>query len=83
MPVGHTDPLPLDIHEALVHLSAAAGLSPADVLREAIDLYARELEDRQSVERAERLTPSQADLNAIIAKNPRPVTWHDSDQPLF
>jgi predicted DNA-binding protein len=83
MTVGHTDPLPLDVHEALVRLSAAAGLSPADVLREAIDLYARELEDKLAVARAQRITPSQAELNAIIAKNPRPATWHDSDQPLF
>jgi predicted DNA-binding protein len=83
MSVGHTDPLPLDVHEALVRLSAAAGLSPAEVLREAIDLYARELDERQAVESAERITPSQAELNAVIAKNPRPATWHDSDQPLF
>jgi hypothetical protein len=80
MSVGHTDPLPLDVHEALVRLSAVAGLSPVDVLREAIDLYARELEERQAVERAQRITPSQAELNAIIAKNPRPAAWHDSDQ---
>jgi hypothetical protein len=83
MSIGITDPLPLDVHEALVRLAAAVGLSPTDVLREAVDLYARELEDRQASERAERLTPRQAELDAILAKNPRPVTWHDSDGPLF
>ena len=83
MSVGHTDPLPLDLHETLLRLSAMAGLSPTDVLRQAIDLYARELEDRQAAERAERFTPRQAELDAILAKNPRPAIWHDSDQPLF
>jgi hypothetical protein len=38
MSVGHTDPLPLDVDEALLGLSPAADLSPAEVLREAIDL---------------------------------------------
>ncbi len=83
MSIGHTDPLPVDVHEALVRLSAAAGLTLADVLREAIDLYARELEDRHAAERAERVTPRQAELDAIVARNPRPRTWHDSDEPLF
>ena len=80
MSVGHTDPLPLDLHETFLRLSAIAGLSPTDVLREAIDLYARELEDRQATK---RITPRQAELDAILAKNPRPAIWHDSDQPLF
>ncbi len=83
MTVGHTDTLPLDVHEALIGLSAVAGLSPADVLRSGIDLYARELEDRQSAERAERITPRQAELDTILTKIPRPAIWHDSDQPLF
>ena len=69
MSVGHTDPLPLDVREALVRLSAAAGLSPA-MSCAAIDLYARELEERQAVERADAITPSQAELDAILAKNP-------------
>ena len=51
MSVGHADPLPLDVHEALVRLWVVAGLSPADVLRQAINLHVRELEDRQAVER--------------------------------
>ena len=38
------------------------------------------LEDRQA---AERITPRTAELKAILARNPRPSTWHDSDEPLF
>ena len=80
MSVGQTDPLPVDLQEALGALSAAAGLSPADVLREAIDLYARELEDRQAAVQAERIaTPRQAELDSILAKNPRPTSWYDPD----
>jgi hypothetical protein len=67
----------------LVRLANTAGLPPTDVLREALELYARELEDRQAAERAERITPRVAQLKAILARNPRPSTWHDSDEALF
>jgi len=77
MSVVPTDPLPLDVHATLVRLAGSAGLAPADVLREALDLFARELEDRQAFERAERITPRAAELDAILARNPRPFTWHD------
>jgi hypothetical protein len=53
------------------------------MLREALDLYARELEDRQAAERAERITPRTAELKAILARNPRPASWYNSDEPLF
>jgi predicted DNA-binding protein len=83
MSVVPTDPLPSDVQETLVRLANTAGLPPTDVLREALELYARELEDRQAAERAERITPRVAELKAIPARNPRPSTWHDSDEALF
>ena len=83
MSVVPTDPLPIDVQETLVRLADTAGLAPAEVLREALELYARELEDRQAAERAEWITPRAAELKAILACNPRPSTWHDSDEPLF
>jgi hypothetical protein len=70
MSVFPIDPLPVDVHETSARLSATSGLSPADVLREALDLYARELEDRQAAERAERITPRTAELQAILTRNP-------------
>ena len=83
MSVVPTEPLPVDVRETLVRLSDSAGLAPDDVLREALDLFARDLEDRQTAERAERITPRTADLKAILARHPRPATWHDSDEPMF
>jgi hypothetical protein len=83
MSVAPTDPLPVDVQETLVRLADSAGVAPADVLREALNLYACELEDRQAAERAEQITPRAAELKAILARNPRPSTWHDSDEPLF
>jgi len=83
MSVVPTDPLPVDVHETLVRLADSAGLAPADVLREALDLFARDSEDRQAFERAERITPRAAELDAILARNPRPSTWHDSDERLY
>jgi hypothetical protein len=80
MSAAPADPLPVDVHETLVRLADCAGLAPADVLREALDLFARDLDDRQA---AERITPRTAELDAILARNPRPSTWHDSDEPLF
>jgi hypothetical protein len=78
-----TDPLPVDVHETLVRLAATAGLPPADILREALDLFARDLEDRRAIERAEQVTPRSAELKAILARNPRPSTWNESNEPLF
>src|SRR5262245_45853325 len=69
-----------DIRETLNRLSHSAGRAPDDVLRDALELFARDLEDRQA---AERITPRTAELKAILARNPRPSTWHDSDEPLF
>lgn len=83
MSVEPTDPLPGDVWETLARLSTTAGQTPTDVLRQALELYARELEDRQAAERAERITPRSAELKAILARNPRPSTWYDSDEPLF
>jgi hypothetical protein len=83
MPVTPTDPLPIDVHENLIRLADSAGLAPVDVLREALNLFAREFEDRQSAERAEQITPRAAELKAILARNPRPSAWHDSDELLF
>ena len=80
MSVALTEPLPADVREVLIRLSDSAGLAPDDVLREALDLFAHELEDRRA---AERITPSTSELKAILARNPRPSTWHDSDEPLF
>ncbi len=78
-----TDPLPMDIQQTLLRLAGSAGLAPIVVLREALDLFARELEDRQALDRAGRMTPRKAELDAILALNPRPATWHDSDEPLY
>jgi hypothetical protein len=78
-----TEPLPPDVRETLVRLSDSAGLAPDDLLRQAHDLFARDLEDRQAAERAERITPRTAELKAILTRNPRPSTRHDSDEPLF
>jgi hypothetical protein len=76
--------LPIDVHETLVRLADSAGLAPVDLLREALDVYARELEESQkATERAERITPCTTELKAILARSPRPSTWHDSDEPLF
>ena len=83
MPDVPTDSLPSDWQENLARLSDQTGLTPTDVLREALELYARELEDRQSAERAERITPRTAELKVILARNPRPSTWSDSDESLF
>ena len=83
MPDVPTDPLPSDWQENLARLSDQTGLTPTDVLREALELYARELEDRQAAERAERITPRTAELKVILARNPRPSTWSDSDESLF
>ena len=83
MTVVSIDPLPVDIHETVARLSATAGLAPTDVLREALELFARELDDRQAIDRAERLTPRAAQLDSILDRCPRPSTWHDSDEPLF
>jgi predicted DNA-binding protein len=83
MSVVPTDPLPSDVHETLVRLSNSVGLSPADVLREALELYARELEDRQAAERAERITPRVAELKAILARTPRRSTWSDVAEAPF
>jgi len=77
-----TDSLPMDIQQALLRLADSAGLAPVIVLREALDLFARELEDRHTLDRAERMTPRKAELDAILSRNPRPATWHDSDEPL-
>jgi hypothetical protein len=82
MSVVSIDPLPVDIHETVARLSATAGLSPSDVLREALELFARELEDRQAIDRAERMTPRAAELDSILARCPRLSTWHDLDEPL-
>jgi predicted DNA-binding protein len=70
MPITPTEPLPPDIRETLDHLSRPAGLAPDDVLREALALFAQELEDRQA---AEWITPSTAELKAILVRNPRPA----------
>jgi predicted DNA-binding protein len=80
MSITPTESFPLDVREALDRLSHTAGLTRDDVLREALELFARELEDRQAIE---RITPSTAELKAILARNPRPSSWHDSDEPLF
>jgi predicted DNA-binding protein len=74
MPDVPTDPLSSDWQENLARLSDQTGLTPTDVLRKALELYARELEDRQAAERAERITPRTAELKAILARNPRPST---------
>ena len=68
------------VRDTLDRLSHSAGLAPDDVLREALDLFARDLEDRRA---AERIAPNTAELKAILARNPRPSSWHDSDEPLF
>ena len=78
MTVVPIDPLPIDIHETVARLSATAGLAPTDVHREALELFARELEDRQAIDRAERMTPWAAELDSILARCPRLSTWHDS-----
>ena len=80
MSLASTGSLPPDVREALDRLSQSAGRPPDDVLRDALELFARDLEDRQA---AERITPRTAELKAILARNPRPSTWHDSDEPLF
>jgi predicted DNA-binding protein len=69
MSVTPTERLPPDIRETLGHLSRSAGLPPDDILREALALFAQELEDRQA---AERITPSTAELKAILAHKSRP-----------
>jgi hypothetical protein len=46
MSVQPTGLLPVDVHENLIRLADSAGLAPAEVLREALDLFARDLEDR-------------------------------------
>ena len=76
---GRTVP-PEEAREALDRLSHSAGRSPDEVLRDALELFARDLEDRRA---AEQITPRTADLKAILARNPRPSSWHDSDEPLF
>jgi hypothetical protein len=83
MSVASIDPLPVDIHETVARLSATAGLAPSDVLREALALFARELEDRQAIDRAERMTPRAVQLDSILARRASPSAWHDSDEPLF
>jgi predicted DNA-binding protein len=83
MSVVPTDPLPSDVQETLVRLSNSAGLPPTEVLREALELYARELEDRQAAESAEQITPRTAELKALLARKPRPSTWCDSEEALF
>jgi predicted DNA-binding protein len=80
MSLTPTEPLPSDVQETLDRLSHSAGLARDDVLREALDLFAQEVEDRRA---AERITPRTAELKAILARNPRPSSWHDSDEPLF
>jgi predicted DNA-binding protein len=80
MSVTPTEPLPPDVRETLDRPSHSAGRAPDDVLRDALELFARDLEDRQA---AERITPSSAELKAILARNPRPSRWHDSDEPLY
>jgi hypothetical protein len=80
MDLPPTEPLPPDIRETLDRLSHTAGLTRDDILREALELFAHELEGRQAVE---RITPSTAELKAILARNPRPSSWHDPDEPLF
>jgi hypothetical protein len=83
MSAAPTDPLPMDIQQTLARLAGSAGLDPVVVLREALDLFARELEDQQALDRAEQITLRRAELDAILALNPRPSTWHDSDEPLY
>ncbi len=53
----HLDPI--DVQENLVRLANSAGLSPAELLRNALDLFAPEWEDRQAAEsiRQERRSP--------------------------
>lgn len=80
MSVTPLEPLPSDVRETLDRLSHSAGLPRDDILREALDLFARELEDRLF---AEQITPRTAELKAILARKPRPSSWHDSDEPLF
>jgi hypothetical protein len=75
-----TEPHPLDVRETPDRLCHTAGLTRDDVLREALELFAHELEERQAIE---RMTPNTADLKAILARNPRPTSWHDSDERLF
>lgn len=72
--------LPADVRENLDRLSHSAGLAPVDVIREALELFARDLDDRRA---AEQITPRKAELKAILARNPRPSQWHDSDEPLY
>jgi predicted DNA-binding protein len=69
MSVTPTELLPPDVRETLDRLSRTAGLSPDDVLREALALFAQDLEDRQA---AERITPRTAELMAILARGPHP-----------
>ncbi len=83
MSVAPIDPLPVDVQETLVRLADSAGIAPVDVLPEALNRYACELEYRQAAERAEGITPRADELKMILARNPRPSTWHDSDEPLF
>jgi predicted DNA-binding protein len=78
--LSDSHPLPIDVQENLVRLSGSVGLPPAEVIRQALDLFAQEWEDRQA---AERITPRAAELRDVIARKPRPSTWHDSDEPLF
>jgi hypothetical protein len=78
--VTPTEPLPLDVRETLDRLCHTAGLARDDVLREALELFAHELEERRAIE---RMTPKTAELKAILGRNPRPTSWNDSDEPLF
>jgi predicted DNA-binding protein len=80
MSITSTGSVPLDIRESLDRLSHFAGLAPDDVLREALELFARDLEDRQA---AEQIAPRKAGLQAILARNPRPSRWQDSDELLY
>ena len=79
MSVGSIDPLPPDVRETLARLSDSMGQSPVEVLREALDRFARDVEDSQA---AERMTPSTDDLRAIVARKPKPLLWHDSEEAL-
>ncbi len=74
MSVGSIEPLPPDVRETLARLSDSVGQPPVEVLREALDRFARDVEDRQV---AERMTPSTGDLRAILARTFRPQRTFD------
>jgi len=73
--------------EMLAGIARETGADPGEILRRAIRLYKRvideeEREDALAYQRAEAMIPTHRELEAIVPSGIKPAVWHEGDEPL-